>query len=139
MPLVSRIPDARVLPLPPLDFRVDNAYQIDITATVQSAQLAHGIQSLWVDAGHATYGVFTIQVFGTGQQIRVPAGYQGYISILCINTFIFTISNPSVPLTVGTNTELFSLAFINVPFVSGLWIAAGGYGIGGLGQVGLGT
>jgi hypothetical protein len=138
LPLISRIAGARVLPIPALDFKLDTGYQIDVTATVQSAQLEHGIQSLWVDGGGATYGVFTVQVFGTGQLVRVPAGYQGYVPVLCVNTFIFTVTNPSVPNTVATGTQMFNMAFLNVPFVSGLWIAAGGYGVGGLGQLGLG-
>jgi len=137
LPLVSRIGhDARVLPITSLDFSLDSAYQVDLTATMSSAQLAHPIQAMFVDNSRVPYGATVVQVFGTGQRIVVPAQAQGYYPLLLTsNSFVFTITNGSnLGLGVSALVDLF---FMNVPFVSGQWSTAsdltGGYGVGPLG------
>jgi hypothetical protein len=122
LPLVSRIgADARVLPIPALDFSKDSGYQIDLTATIQSAQLSHPIQTLWVDSSSCLAGPTVIQIFGTGQLLSIPAQMQGYIAVMCTNTFIFTLVNTHIPIGALTANSLFNISFLNVPFVSGLW------------------
>lgn len=148
LPLVSRIAaDARVLPSGEIDFTASDAYQMDLTAVVQSAQLAHPVQGLFVDASGVLYGSTTIQVFGTGQKIVVPAGVQGYYPILCTqNTAIFTLSNPTALGQLPGTGSLF-VFFINIPVVAAQWSSyaqgttgagGGGYGIGPLGANPLG-
>jgi hypothetical protein len=146
IPLVSRIgPDARVLPIGMIDFALDTSYQIDLTGTVQSAQLAHPIQSCFIDASQVPYGNTVLQVFGTGQRIVVPPASQGYYPLLMTtNSAIFTLINGS---NINVNISApFSVFFLNVPFVASQWFcssaanpAAGGYGVGPLGSNALGS
>jgi hypothetical protein len=143
IPLVSRISgDARVMAVEGIDFTVDAAWQIDLTAAVQSAQLRHPIQAIFIDASAVPFGNTTLQVFGTGQKIVLPPQYQGYFPLLLTpNSFIFTFTN-------GGNLANVPLAplpvfFINVPFVAQMWPVnptqnSGGYGVGPLGDVPLG-
>lgn len=141
LPLVSRVsPDARVLPTGEIDFTLDTGYQIDLTATVQSAQLVHPVQAIFVDAANQLYGNTAIQIFGTGQRIVVPAGVQGYYPILCTqNSFVFTFLNPSGFQQAAGTASLF-VFFLNIPVVAAQWQSfQGGYGIGGLGQNPLGS
>lgn len=148
LPLVSRIaPDARVMPSGEIDFTVSNAYQMDLTAVVQSAQLAHPVQALFVDASAVLYGSTTIQVFGTGQRLVIPAGVQGYYPILCTaNTAVFTFTNASALNQIAGTGSLY-VFFLNTPVVAAQWssypsgspLGGGGYGVGPLGGNPLGS
>lgn len=131
--LVSRAgDDARVLATGPIDFTVDTAYNIDLTATVQSANLTHPIQAVYIDCSTVAFGTTTLTVNGTGQNIRVPAGVQGYYPLLIASrNFVFTLTNISA-LNQSKGSATLLLYFVNVPMVAAEWItsaaAAGGAG-----------
>lgn len=140
LPLVSRTgADARVLPVSGIDFVVDGVWTLDLTATVQSAQLRHTVQSMFVDASQVPFGNTIIQVSGTGQRIVMPPLCQGYFPLLLTMTsFVFTFinGNNQSPGS-GVTAAPMPVYFMNVPFVTQLWTtdtaASGGYGIGPLG------
>lgn len=131
--LVSRAgEDARVLATGGIDFTVDSSYNIDLTATVQSAGLRHPIQAVYMDCSQVSFGPTTLTVNGTGQRIVVPPGVQGYYPLLIASrNFVFTLqNNSSLRQSPGSGTAL--LYFLNVPMVAAEWqtqpAAAGGGG-----------
>jgi hypothetical protein len=145
LPMVSRISgDARVLPVPGIDFALDTGWQIDLTAAVQSAQLNHAIQSMFIDASQVPYGNTVVQAYGTGQQIVIPPRCQGYFPLLLTqNSFIFTFLNGSNQ-SGDVPTAPLPVFFMNVPYVTQLWSTvalaqSGGYGVGPLGGNPLGS
>lgn len=129
------------MPISGIDFVVDSGFQLDLTAVVQAAQLAHPVQAMFIDASLIPYGNTTIQIFGTGQRIVFPPLCQGYVPILCTqNSFVFTFTNGSNK-SGNVSTAPMPVFFINVPFVTQIWSTSGGggYGIGPLGGNPLGS
>lgn len=133
LPLVSRVADdARVFPIVGMiDFTLDTAFVLNLTAAVQSAQMAHGIQGCFIDGASAVYGPMQMQVFGTGQLISVPAGVQGYFPLLCTpNTYTFTfVCSGAIGKPAGQGT--WNVFMTNIPTVASAWGAlssGAGYG-----------
>lgn len=122
--LVARnAPDASVLSITAIDFGVDSVYSIDLTATVQSAQMANPIQAVFVDASAIPVGFTILSVSSTRQQIQIAPGSQGYYPLLIgANSYIFRLTNTAC---VGQpqGSCLLNLFFVNVPFVATEWNA----------------
>ena len=142
LPLVSRgAPDARVVAIGGIDFTQDTQYQVDLTAAVNSAQLPHPIQSVFLDASACMFGTTTLQVAGTGQRIVIQPWYQGYFPILNTkNSFIFSFTNTFGLGRIDGTMSVFA-HFLTIPVVASVWSAQqtdAGYGVGPLGEVGLG-
>lgn len=143
-PLVSRIGnDCFAFPLVGLiDFVQSAVWQLDITAIIQSKQLAHSMQSVWIDTGKVPLGSTDIQL-ASGQVITVAPQTQGFYPLLITNsTYVFTITNGSCLGVPGVMIAPMTLIFTNVPFVASQWNTqqngggglSGGLGIGPLGE-----
>lgn len=136
-PLTARnAPDAVVLPISNIDFTRDTTYNVDLTATVQSAQLANPIQSVYIDASAIPFGVTMLTVFSTGQKILVRAGVQGYYPLFVAGrNYVFTVQN-TLNLGQAIGTASLNVYFSNVPVVASEWNVYGDSGSGGSGLQG---
>jgi|WetSurMetagenome_2_1015567.scaffolds.fasta_scaffold1252681_1 hypothetical protein len=79
------VPDEGPKALPViLDFSVVDTYDLDLSNLQQRGWFSM-LQTIFVDTKDAGGGVLTITISGSGQQLVIPSGRQGYYSVLVPN------------------------------------------------------
>lgn len=105
---------AKVIPVP-LNFSLQTTYNVDLTLLKQQGFI-NSLQTVFVDNGLNSAAV-TIQVSGSNQIIRCPAGSQGVYPIFVPSNPQFTIFSSG-----AVNVPVF---FTNVPLPLNVWSSSG--------------
>jgi hypothetical protein len=98
------------------DFTAQSAYPIDLTLQVERGVIS-AIQSFFID-NSANSGPLTITILQSGQVLKAPGGYQGYVAALVPNPPQFTVS------CAGGSTG--TIVALNIPTGVGFWPSVGG-------------
>jgi hypothetical protein len=94
-----------------LDFSLTDTVLVDFTITTAQGKLST-VQMIFVD-NYANPAPLNVQVSGTSQTIRVPAGIQGWFPVVATNRPKFTcVTDPGV---------IVIALFLNVPVAQGQW------------------
>jgi hypothetical protein len=94
------------------DFTATNSFKVDLSSYTNLGKISM-VQTIFVDASDSAVDLIVLSQ-GTGQQLKIKAGTQGYYPILIPNPIMLTLT------CIGGPADL-QVIFLNFPIQPGVW------------------